>query len=226
VDSAGGAFLTIQKAETVARALDFNGQTVTVSIGNGTYTAGVSVGKKVGQAAPNDYRFTSTSGTASAVIVSVTNNNCFYCIADCRIDTLEMRTTTSGSCILADAPCVVNVNGVRFGVCATAHVFPEYGGMINLNGSYTITGNAAYHWNAGLGGLIFCAGQTVTLSGTPAFSAAFARAHTGGAMQVNGNTFSGSATGTRYDVNTNGAIQTFGGGATYLRSTATGGTYS
>lgn len=75
-------------------------------------------------------------------------------------------------------------------------------------------------------------GITVTLSGTPAFSVAFATASRAGVVQVNANTYSGSATGTRYAASTNGVIFTnTGGSATYLPgngagTTATGGQYS
>jgi hypothetical protein len=73
--------------------------------------------------------------------------------------------------------------------------------------------------------------KTITITGTPAFTGEFALARRVAAIQCNGNTFSGSATGVRYLADNNGVIFTNGGGATYLPgdsagSTASGGQYT
>jgi hypothetical protein len=47
----------------------------------------------------------------------------------------------------------------------------------------------------------------------------------GGALQspvTSGNVFSGAATGPRYSANTNGVVNSFGGGATYFPGNAVG----
>lgn len=68
----------------------------------------------------------------------------------------------------------------------------------------------------------------VTLTGTPAFGAEFALATRVALIEVAGGSFSGSATGKRYDVNLNGVILSSGltlpGNA--AGTTATGGQYS
>ncbi len=81
------------------------------------------------------------------------------------------------------------------------------------------------------GKVIHQPGQTVTLAGTPAFSLAYAFASDTSLISVSSVTFSGSATGTRYNVSANGVIDTAGGGATYLPGNsagvaATGGQYT
>lgn len=81
------------------------------------------------------------------------------------------------------------------------------------------------------GGLILVNGQTVTISGTPAFGSAFAFAWRTGTVDAYNNTYSGAATGVRYNANMNGVIVVGGAGATYLPgnsagSTATGGQYA
>lgn len=72
--------------------------------------------------------------------------------------------------------------------------------------------------------------RTITLTGTPAFSTAFAQADQVGNILMNGDTFTGSATGKRYNAVMNGVIQTGAGGANALPgsvagTTATGGQY-
>ena len=79
-------------------------------------------------------------------------------------------------------------------------------------------------------GHILMTGSTVTLTGTPAFSAGFARADLTGMISSYGNSYSGSATGPRYSVATNGVIFVNGGGANAFPgsssgSVSTGGQY-
>ena len=73
--------------------------------------------------------------------------------------------------------------------------------------------------------------QTITMSGSRAFSGAFAACTNRGGMTVFVLTKSGSATGKYYGVTLNGVINTFGAGATALfgnaaGTTATGGQYA
>jgi len=72
-------------------------------------------------------------------------------------------------------------------------------------------------------------GRTVTLTGTPNISF-FAQALLLGNLHVGTNTYTGSASGTRYQSSGNSVINTAGGGGSYFPgnsagSTATGGLY-
>ena len=224
--SIGNPYATLQKAENVARTLDFGGYIVTISLGDGTHTAGVAIGAKVGQAGPSYYRIKSTSGDASACIISTTSQDCFNVAADCQIENLELRTTTSGSGINAASPCVVNFGGIRFGATATFHMRLFGGSAAACISNYVITGNALIHWDISGCSFLNAGGRTVTLTGTPAFTIAFARAYLSGVGQINAMTFSGSATGSRYSISSGGCLYTNGGGATYLpgNSGGSGGT--
>lgn len=71
----------------------------------------------------------------------------------------------------------------------------------------------------------------MTVSGTPAFSLAFAYIANLGVAFIDNNGYSGSATGARFNANNNGVIFTAGQGASYLPgstagSTSTGGQYN
>jgi hypothetical protein len=105
------------------------------------------------------------------------------------------------------------------------------GASITGTGSYSISGSATTHWFASAGGSIAVEGVTITLTGTPAYSGAFANISNVGVAFVDSNTFSGSATGTRYTVAGNGVLYTGGASTTYLPgnaagSTSTGGQYN
>ena len=97
-----------------------------------------------------------------------------------------------------------------------------------IKGNYA--GGAAFHWFASFGGrILVISGPTVTLSGAPAFTIAFSYAEGLGAIRATGMTFSGSATGKRYELSGGSLVQTFGG-ASYLPgdvagTTATGGQF-
>lgn len=231
VNNAGGAWLTLQKAwDVIHQTLDLNGYTVTVQIGDGTYSsAGVNAyGPVLGGKGTGSVVFQGNSGTPGNVVISVTSDTCFLARDGgmLTVKDMELATTTSGNCLSADGGGAIAFSNVRFGACAGRHIDTRSRGVIYPIGSYAITGGAQRHLFAGIGGMIDFSGTiTVTLTGTPAFSQSFARA-AGGLIYVPSTavTFSGAATGTRYTVASNGAIDTEGGGATYLPGNAGGST--
>ncbi len=98
--------------------------------------------------------------------------------------------------------------------------------------SYTVAGTTPQtHWNLTNNGvLIVNASLTISLSGTPAFSTAFIMATKCATTNTAGISWSGTATGVRYNVQSNAVVDTGGGGANYFPgnaagSTATGGQY-
>jgi len=233
VDSAGGAFLTLQHAYDVATGLDMAGYTVTIQIKDGTYTGGLVIDKPwVG----GSLIIQGNSGTPANVLVS-TSGNCVQCnIAIPGSFTLkDMKLTSSASsCIEHFGVGVFSFTNIDFGSAASGYHISSNtaGGNVRATGNYAITGGAALHWACIGGGTIECKNITITITGTPAFSYKFAIATQGlGNIRCEGNTFSGSATGTRYLAEANGVIYTNGGGANYLPgdsagSTATGGQYT
>ena len=233
-DSPGGAFLTLQKALDVVATLDFNGNTVTIQMGNGTYTGGGRVPVCVGQKTADNLIIQGDTADPTGVTISVTGGDAIN-VADNAMVTVKsvtLTTTTLGHCLQANGPgAVVQYHDLVFGACAQAHIFAQGGSKIVCNTSYTITGGAAYHWWARDGGTIDCDFATVTLTGTPAFSVAFALVQQAGVIRCGVMTFVGSATGRRYSAALNGVINTVGGGATYLPGnvageTAAGGQYA
>jgi hypothetical protein len=135
----------------------------------------------------------------------------------------------SDSAFRARHGSLVRFQKVDFGSGVDQQVRADDGGMVEITGNYSISGNAGSHWIA-VQGQVRCQGRTITLTGTRAFSAAFAEAQDPGLVIVDGNTFSGAATGKRYNAVSNGVIRTNGAGANYLPgdaagTTTTGGQY-
>jgi hypothetical protein len=140
-------------------------------------------------------------------------------------------SAASGSALRLEQGSQISFRAVDFGNCTSAHIFTQTKSVAIAEGNYSITSNAAWHKIARTGSAIVTSDRTVTLTGTPNFSQSYALADDTALIRAVSMTFSGSATGKRYDVATNGVINTNGGGATYLPgnsagTTATGGQYA
>lgn len=233
-NNAGGAFLTIQKAlDVVFGTLDLGGKNITIQVGAGTYTGGISASSPqtgsgaitiLGDAATPSNVFLNVTGTAIAA-----SNYASLSVSGVRMAATQfgITATTFGS---------VNITGpVEFGACGTAHMRALTGGQISCAGvAYTISGSAPYHVRADGGlGFINLFSSTATLTGSPAFSSGFASADrlsivSAGSFSSSGSTGSSSK---RYSVSLNGVIYTGGGGVNFFPgdtagTTSTGGQYA
>jgi hypothetical protein len=230
-NTSGGAWLTPQKAmDVIAGTLDLAGFTVTVQLGDGTYTSGVSLKPWVGGGA---LVFQGNHTTPANVFISPTSADCFQNKLGALPGTVTIKDmklgTTTGYCMVCAAPCTVAIDNVNF-AAATIHLVGYTGVTIDISRSYTISGGASVHWYSG--GALFSnmgATPTITLTGTPTFGA-FANANSCGFIFCGGHVFNGVATGSHYSATLNGVINTTSGGANFLPgnstgSTATGGQY-
>lgn len=232
-NTSGGAFLTANKALEVAATLDFGGFTVTIQLGDGTYTQSVVIPVMVGQSSTSKLIVQGNSASPGNVIVAVTGGDCFSTASGARawIRDLEVRTTTSGYCLKSlGGGSELQWSNLRFGACAAAHVLGGALGSAVCVGDYAITGGGTQHWIGSHGGVVEAANKVITITGTPAFTASFGSA-TQGILRAFGNTYNGSATGSRYAAVMNGTIQTFGAGASALPgnvagTVSTGGQYA
>lgn len=153
------------------------------------------------------------------------------------LQNIKLSNTCSGACVTAgaafdllvqNATSQVSVgNYVNFGASNGGHIGAQApGAIVYLYGNYFITAGAPSHLNASIGGIIqgVTLGSTVTITGTPYFSTAFAVAYQNSFINV-GTAFvvwSGSATGARYSVSNLASIGTAGSGATYFPGSVAG----
>lgn len=225
VDSAGGAFLTIQKAIDVAVALDLSTYAVTIQVGTGTWSAAVALKQYPGV---GPITLQGDTSTPSNVVISRTSASCITAASvqsKWVVTGFKFATTTSGYAF-ALTNSVVDIGVVEFGACASGGIDAEQQSIVTFLNNYTISGGGTRHWFSTTMSLIQCTSKTVTISGTPAFSTGFLVASRGGGALVSSNTFSGSATGTRYLVTFNAWADVAGGGASYLPGNAAGSTAS
>jgi hypothetical protein len=219
----GGSFLTIQKAINTVASLDLSTFSVTIQVADGTYGSGASVaGPWLGSGSVS---LVGNPTTPANCIVSTTNAACVAVSTNgtLMVSGFEFRTTSSGSGLSASNGGTINLTGaVRFGACASFHMDASAGGRIAVGANYTVAGATNYHWAASSTGTIICIGRTVTITGTPAFSAGWAYAGRVGVIDCQASSFSGAITGWRYYAEALSMIFTNGGGPNYLPGSSAG----
>ena len=227
VDSAGGAFLTLQKSWDVVASLDLFIYTVTVQVRDGTYTGGINA--TTAPVGGGSVTIQGNSGTPSNVVISTTSADAFKfngIYVNVLVKDLKVQTTTSGYGIQADGPGInVSWQNIDFGACANDHIYLTSGASGVVTGNYSVTGAATSHIRLNRGALLASSRRTVTLTGTLNFANGFIRADASAQAAYFSSSFTGGTiTGTRYVLTMLGGVNTFGGGANYFPGNAAGTT--
>lgn len=231
-NTSGGAFLTLQKAIDTVAMLDLSIYNVTIQVGAGTYTSGLTVnGAWVGA---GTVTLTGDTTTPANCIINVTGATAVNVTGGGRLSIggFKLSSTSSGNLLNATSGGMLTVTGaMEFGATTSAHIGTSQYGQVVISGvNYTISAGALRHFSSGPLGYINVVNATVTITGTPAFSSAFAFADRLGFVTNTGVTYSGLATGVRYVANSNAVVNSNGGGANFFPgnsagTTATGGQY-
>lgn len=211
-DSAGGAFLTIQKAfSTYQNLIDPQSHQVTIKLGNGTYTAG---GSLVANSGTQALIVEGDTATPSNVVVSVTSAQAFIAEgprARLQVKGCKLQTTTSGSGLYANRGAVIFFSDIDFGACADSHITSDQHSKVECLGNYSITGNANLHMLASRNGVIYLAGKTITVGAGVTFTSSLLYAAENSHITFFAPTFAGSSfTGTKAIINTGADISTYG----------------
>lgn len=230
VNSAGGAFLTIQFAINAAAELDTWIYDVTIQIADGTWTENLVLKTTIGS---GRVIIKGNTSTPANVHLSVASGEGIYAesvLGRYRVQDLKLTSATFGM-YGNGSPTYIEVQNVQFGVCGGGHMVSLSGAYINIIGSYAIVGASPLHIQASFGTVRLLSGITVTITGTPAFSNAWAVVNRGGLLTAFSITFSGSATGVRYLATSNGVVFTLGAATTYFPGNSvvaptTGGQYT
>jgi hypothetical protein len=222
-DTAGGAFLTIQKAIDTVASIDLGTYAVTIQVRSGTYTGAVVVnGPWLGS---GTVTLTGDTSTPSNVVISVAGDAVSVKnFAALRISGFKITTTTGFSnCLyILDNGTATITNSMEFGAATGAHIYASNGGNIVVSaGAIAVTGNAYGILLAQAAGRITFGSITVTLTGTPAFTTTV-QCDQSSYAGLSAVTFSGGATGTRYSVSSNSVIASDGSGANFIPGNAAG----
>lgn len=224
-NTAGGAFATIQKAIDTASALDNGGYDVTITVGAGTFTGTnvfksfVGGGKIVisGAGAGSTVVQVSTAGTACFSLP----NGATPLVGQYDIVNMTLQATAV-DCFGIDLGYgqggVVTFGGIEFGSFSSGtHLRAGHGALLSsASRAYSISGASNIHIYCTDGGQVRVQNATVTLSGTVTLGI-FVVAERHGNVLCNANTYSGTASGTKYQV---GALSYALGVSTFPGSTA------
>lgn len=228
-------FATIQKAVDVLQdRVDLNGNSITIQVADGSYSAGVVV--RAPFIGAGSVSINGNYTTPANCSINSSNGSCFHVQYGAVVHIGGFMVSTSGSgghVIFSDTGSTINVTGPLVfgqGTAGARHVMANSGAYVYFQVGYTIVAGSSYHWTAQLGGRILAPGISIALSGNPAFTW-FATADSLGQLICYGIAFSGAATGMRYISQLNSLIITGGGGPTYFPgdspgSATSGGIYA
>lgn len=227
-NTAGTAFLTIAKAVETAYGLDTNGKTITIQVGDGTWSTAISIsGALVG------------NGQIALLGNTITPSNCLITAGISvsnwvRVSVNGFRiSNTSIICLSITNFATVSVGGnVEFGSCTAYQIYvASHGNLIGGNYEIVAVGVNNTHLYMTTNATATYTVNTITLSGTLAYYR-FVEVLLGATLSdFSGIWTGGTITGQRYYASLNGAINTFGGGANVYPgdaagATATGGQYA
>lgn len=227
-NTAGGAFLTVQKAVDVAASIDSSVYQTTIKIADGTFSGLIVVGALVGA---KPLAITGNDSSPASVVLTGAGNILTVNDASARVVLSGMRFSGGAVHLLASPAGQIEYQNVVFGATSSRHISAQLNGYVGAIGDYAIDGGAQSHITVLQGGKVRLgrggATTTITLTGTPNFSSAFVRAGEGPsalvcAVSTGQPVFVGGATGSRYSVSTNAVINTNAAGSTYLPGNADG----
>lgn len=177
VDTAGGAFLTIQKAVDSAYTLDCGKFKVTIQIGAGTYANGATLIGRIRNAYDSARRPLQIIGdvaTPANVVISTTSNNAISLWdAVLYLDGVTLQTTTGGYGMLVQHQSSLGLGNIRLGNIAGEMIACQYSSVIEVNGTMTVAGDGESFCHVTKNSLVSFTNQTIDFA------------------KVGGNSFSG-----------------------------------
>lgn len=210
----GAPFLTIQKAVDVVASIDLSTFDATINVAAGTYAETVTFRTLVGAG-----RCVISGAGVGSTIVAPAAGRCFlntagyYGIYDLR--NMSLSPASGFDSLLISGGGNVKFRSLDFGASGAAtQITCGALCLIEAEGAYSISGGGFSHVASYAGAQIRVQGRAITLTGTPAFSGAFAVASRGGVILLNGNSYTGGATGPYVNV-------TLGGGLVVLAAEST-----
>lgn len=197
-NTAGGAFLTIQKAIDVACSIDMGVYQVTIQVGDGAYSGALVLKPYVGQLRPIIQGNTTT--WANCIISATADSVSTDGVAAWQIQGFRLQNSTGAFAALrAKNGGTIYFDKIDFGAVSEAHMWATAGGKIYCLGSYSISATAggdSIHIFASDLGYIETAGASVTVSVATNFGGSFINASRGGEAKVYNMAFSGVGAGT------------------------------
>ena len=217
----GSPWLTGQKAINYIRDnIDLNGYTATIKFADGTYTGALVCSTPF--TGPGAVQIEGNTTTPANVVLNV-SATCLTVTDGSSVLVRGVKFVSSNNGMEVSYGGRVTVNGlVDFGACSNYQFYIWNCGNVIVTSNYNITGGGKRHINCITGGQFSHSGYTVTLTGTPAFSECTVGGFDQARITIYSNTYSGAATGKRYQADNLTHIDTAGGGASYIPGNSAG----
>ncbi|MET3909731.1 hypothetical protein ABID59_004088 [Bradyrhizobium sp. S3.3.6] len=244
VNTAAGAFLTIQKAINVAATLDSNNFDVTIQIAQGqgavTFALGTGLVAK-SMIGGGSIIIVGDETTPANVVLDCGATNATGLLADATKTVYQVRgikLTASGAGtsfgLYAFHGGYIQFQNIVIGAGWLQQIRAVDTGLLTATGNFSIAGGAsgggAGSALAAVAGIIRVQGVTITISSGLTFDN-FVASNTSGAVLLGSVTWAGSSfSGARYSLVANGVLNTGGQATTWIPgnaagTTATGGQY-
>jgi hypothetical protein len=202
---------------SIARYIDIGAQTCNVNLAAGTYPPIAAAIPFVG-GVPN---LIGNTGSPSSVIIAVSGSSSVDAVAVydgvvLNVSGIQVETTTTGNGFAAYNGGIIFITGAsQIGACAGSGLLARTAGsFVAQIASLTYSGVCGVSANRGeQGGHVYSVSQTSTLTGSPTFAGGFASVVSGGMVEAEGMTYSGSvgiATSPYWNVSSGGIIDTGG----------------
>lgn len=214
----GTPWLTLQFAfDSMFKNYDFAGFQVTIQLADGTYAGANLNGVLPGQSSP--IIVNGNSVTPANVILNTALGNAG------NLQPQNLKSNSTGDNFTSGAGTMTLGVGIIIGAtgAGNSQIYAN-GGTILIGNNYTVSAGAQAHYQCFNGGkIILNGGLTITLTGTPAYSVAFCNMSIQSQFNQSGVcTFTGAATGTRYNGAALSLINTGTGSGTYFPGNVAG----
>jgi len=204
-----GAFASIAKAVEAAMRVDTGGNDITLKLSHGTYGLAQPVNVDCALVGGGRLVVEGDTGTPDLVVMDAVEQAFAIAQGEVSLRGVKLQNTSSSAAVVsASGNSHLRLDAVQFGE-AGGHVELR-GARMTLTGDCLIDGDAGYHLHLSDGAQFDGNGQTVTLTGTPDFVDAFCVCTHASVARFAGQSFAGSATGTRYEVSANAVIDSGG----------------
>lgn len=224
LSSGTGAFATLQRAVDEVLSIDAGGHAVTIQLADDTYTLTSPVVVDQPLIGGGEIMITGNTSTPSLVALNGSAGGIEIIGAVVSLSGVEISTSAPAeACITGAENAQITLSDIEFGTGGSAHISLQ-NAECAIVGDIEISGDADRHIALDHKAVFRMDGQAVTLSGSPDFATAFVEATNGSSASFDGNSFTGAATGPRYDVTVVSCINTYGAGATHLPGNSAGST--
>lgn len=206
-NTSGGAFLTIQKALDVVGALDISIYTATIKLETGTYTLSSTIypQKFVGNSIVIEGDTTTPSNVIITGSIATGFLFSFFGISGYTLKGVTLENTGASGRHIELVASFLRVAKLKHSTCQYS-LRAQNNSVYYVEGNYEVAASMDFCY-IGSSSTLWSRSVTITVSGNPTWTSGMFMAESGGVIDLAAATYSGSASGNRYNATTNSVIR-------------------